>query len=93
MNTNFSTDKFQCASDGECIDMSNVCDGEKDCSDQSDEADNRCLLQSKSSIVTTTTTTTIGTTTATVSECPEFRCQNGLCIGSENLCDGQNNCE
>lgn len=90
MNTNFSTDKFQCVSDGECIDMSNVCDGEKDCTDQSDEADNRCFSQTKSPIVTTTTTMQTPTTLA---ECPEFRCQNGLCIGSEKLCDGQNNCE
>lgn len=90
MNTNFSTDKFQCASDGECIDMSNVCDGERDCSDRSDEAENRCLSQTISPIGTTTA---IETTTKTQSECPEFRCQNGLCIGSEKLCDGQNNCE
>lgn len=83
------TDEFQCASDGECIDISNVCDGERDCSDQSDEANDRCLSQTKSPIGTTTT---IKTTTSPT-ECPEFRCQNGLCIGSEKLCDGQNNCE
>lgn len=26
-------------------------------------------------------------------ECPEFRCNNGLCVLAEQLCDGINQCK
>ncbi|XP_031616659.1 prolow-density lipoprotein receptor-related protein 1 isoform X3 [Contarinia nasturtii] len=77
-----------------CLQKVVLCDGITQCEDRSDESPERCAITPcpPDKFQCTADCDDKSDETENCTECPEFRCKNGICILYENVCDEINQC-
>ncbi|OWK06839.1 SSPO [Cervus elaphus hippelaphus] len=78
--------------DGTCLGAIRLCDGVWDCLDGADEGPGHCPLPSLPTPPAEGLRAP-GGPNQTGLPCPEYSCPDGLCIGFQQVCDGQPDCE
>ncbi|XP_073488988.1 LOW QUALITY PROTEIN: SCO-spondin-like [Aquarana catesbeiana] len=82
-----SIDQFVCSAFG-CVDAVNVCNGQEDCIDGSDEQ----LCGTSSAVVMSTPTWLVPTPGPSMCSHKQFTCGSGECVSSERHCDLHRDC-
>ena len=77
-----------------CIPQAKVCDGMIDCVDHSDEDPNLCknTIPNFNSTYDTNMVAESKVSNTNCSQENDFQCSNGICVGLDLLCDGQDDC-